>query len=437
MAGVSDGPGRARPEQGVIAPDAEAAARLSTPLPEGRPSARTIGPCQWLAARGLEAMDVPSLIEGLGQVLADEGFTISRLHVAGSTLHPEYVAFAATWRRDSRQTEARLFTDDTTDPGYATSPVAVVLGVAAQALRLRLDDAAVTERFPLLADYAGQGVTDYLIEKVGFGMGGPADDDTMIGCVCSWMTDRPGGFTDQDILDLRAIARSLALAVRARGDLETTHTLLEVYLGSDAGERVAMGQIRRGDVVSIRAAILYADLRGFSTVSTRLPTAELVELVNAYFGRIVGCLAEEGGEVLKFIGDGVLAIFPLDGDGREETGATAARALSAARKAIAAVEEVNAGREAAMTCPGLDIALHAGEVLYGNIGAPRRLDFTVVGSAVNAISRLEPLCQQFSTPIIVSEDFARHGNGALALDSLGHQNLRGLDTAMEVFVPVP
>lgn len=436
MVGVSESPRRTGPGAGQIAPDAAEAWQLATPLPEGPPSGRIASVCHWLTARGLEAVPVEQLIDGLIPLLDQAGFAISRLNISGSSLHPEFVGFTNTWWRDRPDMEVEKFQGGSdVNPEFAASPMALILSSERPVLRLNPPDPAVGRRFPMMADYAAQGSTDYLLEKIGFGFGAPAAMNEMIGIVTSWMTDAPGGFTDQEVVDLRAVSANLALAVRARGDLETVDTLLSVYLGADAGQRVAKGHIRRGDVVSIRAAILYADLRGFTAVSTQLPTPDLVELVNEYFGRIVGCLADEGGEVLKFIGDGVLAIFPLGEAGENEPRLVAARALEAAKQAVAAVEEVNAGRAGGPACPGLDIALHAGELLYGNIGAPRRLDFTVIGPAVNAISRLEPLCQALSAPIIISEDFARHGGPGLAVRSLGHHDLRGMDAPMEIFAP--
>lgn len=402
--------------------------------PDGRPSRRVVELGRWIAQQGLDAIRIDQLIETTLARIVAAGIPVSRFQLSGSTLHPEFLAFAQTWWRDRDDVEAEFYTGETPGQGnFPQSPLAVLL--AADTLILRFDPRldALKARFPLFETYAAEGATDYISEKFAFGMGEPSTFDTMVGVALSWMTDDEAGFSDQDITDLRIIAPWLAMAVRIRGEMETLDTLLSVFLGADAGQRVARGQIRRGDVVSLRAAILYADLRSFTAVSTQLETAQLVDLLNDYLGHIVAGIEEEGGQVLKFIGDGILAIFPV-ADGGDEA-ATVQGALRAANKAMASVERVNGERGDMPTCPGIDVALHIGEVLYGNVGATHRLDFTVIGSSVNAISRLEGLCQPLSAPIIMSDEFARCGGKTISVRSLGCHKLRGLAGEMEVFAP--
>lgn len=433
MVSLPGGTERSGPEPRPVVDDLAYVQGLARAIPEGSAGQRIVEVGQWLAEMALQATPFEELMTGFMERLAGTGFNISRFHLSGSTLHPEFVAISHTWWRDRHDIEIERYTGDAPGAGnFVANPLIVLLAGDEAALRFDPQDPAVQNRFPMMPDYAKAGVTDYFIERVGYGFGRPPKFTDMVGVVLSWMTDQPGGFSDQDIIDLRAMTNWFAVAARARGDLEIMRTLLSVYLGGDAGQRVATGQIRRGDVVAIRAAILYADLRSFTNVSTQLASDQLVELVNEYFGRIVGCITQQDGQVLKFIGDGLLAIFPLD---EGEEGDVVGNALEAARGAVTAVEEINAGRQTGPTCPGLDIALHVGELLYGNVGAPSRLDFTVVGPAVNAISRLEPLCQSLSSSIVMSEDFARHGGEGLNVKSLGRHSLRGLLAPMEIFAP--
>lgn len=434
MVSLPDSAKGAGAEPRPVVEDLDYVLSLARAVPDGTPSDRVLDIGHWLAQMGLQAAQFDDLMSGFMERVADAGINISRFHLSGSTLHPEFVAISHTWWRDRANIETEHYTGDSAGAGnFLANPLVVLLASDDAVLRFDPQDQSVQQRFPMMGDYGPAGTTDYFIERVGFGFGRPPAPSDMVGVVLSWMTDDPDGFSDQDIVDMRALTPWFAVAARTRGDLEIMRTLLSVYLGGDAGQRVATGQIRRGDVVAIRAAILYADLRAFTNVSTQLQSDQLVELVNDYFGQIVGCINGQGGQVLKFIGDGLLAIFPLD-EGEESH--IVGKALDAAQGAIAAVDQINADRRAGPTCPGLDIALHVGELLYGNVGAPSRLDFTVVGPAVNAISRLEPLCQSLSAPIVMSEDFARHGGETLRVKSLGQHALRGLATPMEIFTPV-
>jgi adenylate cyclase len=224
-----------------------------------------------------------------------------------------------------------------------------------------------------------------------------------------------------------ALTSTLARRIEIESSYHATNSLLEVYLGKNAARRVINGQFRRGGGELIRAAIWFCDLRGFTPISDRMPPAQVVEILDTYFDCVASVIVAHGGEVLKFIGDAILAIFPV----QEDPGEACRRALDAAEKALAALDGVNRERASG---PDLDIgiALHLGEVMYGNIGSRERLDFTVISSAVNETSRLEGLCKTLSRRLLLSQAFSETLSRNDLLD-LGEHALKGVSTKRRVF----
>ncbi|MCK4868889.1 MAG: adenylate/guanylate cyclase domain-containing protein, partial [Alphaproteobacteria bacterium] len=213
-----------------------------------------------------------------------------------------------------------------------------------------------------------------------------------------------------------------------------SRVLLQTYVGKSAGDRVNAGEIRRGDVSRIRAVLLFSDLRGFTQLSESLPGEAIVELLNEYFETLSAPFTAAGGEILKFIGDAVLAIMPVDGDGDGAARETCEIALTAANDAIAALARLNDARgKAGKPAFSAGLALHVGDVLYGNIGTPNRLDFTVIGHAVNLASRIEHLCAEVSHPMVLSAEFARAVSAPV--QSLGRHELKGIAEPQEIFAP--
>ena len=288
------------------------------------------------------------------------------------------------------------------------------------ALRRRLDGEAVAE-FPFLGKLRGEGFTDYLATPLHFTNGEIH--------VASWAARQPAGFTDEDVVALMAVARPLARLVEIRSLRRTEATLLETYIGRQAGARVLAGHIRRGDTESIHAAIWLSDLRGFTSLADRLPPRELTALLNRYFDCQVPAIEARGGEVLKFMGDGLLAIFPTADDGPARVCAAALAAAREARANILALERKAAvGRSAGLP---FSLALHVGEVLYGNVGGGRRLDFTVIGPAINLAARLERLARELGRSIVASAEFA--GICGDRLTSLGSHALRDISALQPAF----
>jgi adenylate cyclase len=283
-------------------------------------------------------------------------------------------------------------------------------------IRRRLADPDRALDFPVLAELRAEGVTDYLASPLLF------TDGAIHAVTCT--TREPGGFTDTQIAALEAIMTPLARVAEIRALRRTASVLLDTYVGHDAGERILAGHIRRGDIEEIHAAIWLSDMRGFTALADRQPPRVLIDLLNRYFDCQVPVILDHGAEVLKFMGDGLLSIFTIAGDEAE----VCKRALAAARQAQTNIAELS---RTAM--PGLrfGLALHIGDVLYGNIGSSNRLDFTCIGPAVNCAARIEKLTSQLGRAILASGEFARHCAGEFT--PLGEFTLAGFSAPQLVF----
>ena len=246
----------------------------------------------------------------------------------------------------------------------------------------------------------------------------------------SLATRRSGGFDADEVALFAATIPAVAFNLEVQALRRTARTLLDTYVGRQSGGRVLEGQIQRGSGETIRAVIWLCDLRGFTNLSEKLPRDKLIDLLNCYFGPMCDAVAAEGGEILKFIGDAMLAIFPIDADAAR----TCTAALSAAERAQAALAQENHRRESARL-PRIEygLALHVGDVMYGNIGSDTRLDFTVIGPAVNLTARIESMCRQLGRQLLLSADFVEAGG--VAAQSLGVFALKGVGADQEIFAP--
>jgi adenylate cyclase len=289
-----------------------------------------------------------------------------------------------------------------------------------------LDAPDVAMDFPVLADLKAKGATDYL--------GVPIDGAQGARYGVTYACDRPGGFSDQDVADLTRLSQRLAILIDQHNQRWLTRNLLCAYLGPKTGPRVLEGRIQRGSGEEMMAVVWSSDLRGFTARSDRLDGDKMIAILNALFDAQAKAIHAHGGEILKFIGDGLLAIFPIEDAGL--AGYAARNALEAAAEAQAAVDALSNDPAMAGEPPlRIVVALHVGLVTYGNIGAAERLDFTVIGPAVNLVSRVEAVAKSLDRPIVVSDDFA--GAYGRPMNSLGRHALRGLANPRELFAPAP
>jgi adenylate cyclase len=361
--------------------------------------------------------------------------TCERLNAAGvpiyvfnawvMTLHPNYFGVVHAWNQGSDEITTRVGSHENwSTPMVQNTPLAVVRDDGAAAIRRKLCDPAWPMEYPVLKDYADEGATDYVAMRL------PVSGESFH--MISTATRQPGGFTTAELALIDALTPYMARLT----DIQALHylstTLLETYVGTDAGRRIMVGNIRRGSTETIRAVIWLCDMRDFTRLSDTLPGEELIALLNDYFDCVGPPVRDRGGEILKFIGDAMLAIFRFDDDASRTD--ACGNALAAAGEAVELVDALNARRKEASQVPiDVGIALHLGDVLYGNIGAADRLDFTVIGPAVNLAARIEGLCRPLKERVLMSEAFAKASGGGHR--SLGSHDLKGVETAQSVFAP--
>jgi adenylate cyclase len=389
----------------------------------------------WFTEEGLRGATAGELFEGYCRRISAMDFVIMRAYVSTQTLHPQWTGYGYTWRREFSSVREQQFARGPVSHEWMSSPFYALIqrslaGEKNPWLRRRLELGPEQRDFPALADFYAAGATDYVCLSFQFGVTGDPSHGT--GVVYSFATDRPGGFRTTEIDLLRSTLPGLSLAMKAHTGHDIASGLLRTYLGHDAGNRVYSGAVERGTVDGLRSVLWYADLRGFTRISDVSSGAAIVEMLNDTFETLTAALRPRGGHVLKFIGDAMLATIAFD---EPDEKATCRRALDAAVEASANLKNRNLGREAAhLPFADVDIALHVGEVLYGNVGAVDRLDFTVIGPAVNEVVRMEKLCEPLGQHILFSSRFAEAaGRCDGRLESLGHFQLRGVDEAKEIF----
>jgi adenylate cyclase len=370
-------------------------------------------------------MEVPHVDDGgatflrdLAARLIEAGLPLWRISLALMTMHPEVLWRTVQWReghdvvvRD--QAHARL------DDAYYTSSAVAVARRDSGPIRVRLGEGSLP--YPICEDLRAEGGTDYYVVGLPFANGQVSH--------VSFATRAEAGFPDAALAVFEAIRPYLARRLELESSYHATRALLDVYLGKNAARRVFAGAFQRGKGELLSAAIWFSDMRDFTALSDRSAPAQVVETLDAYFDAVASAVAARGGEVLKFIGDAVLAVFPLGDDAR----AACRSALAAAEEAFRSIEAINRERAArGEEAVSIGIALHRGEVMYGNIGARDRLDFTVISSAVNEASRLESLCKQLGTPLALSEAFVTTAE-AEGLVDLGEHALKGVKVPLRVF----
>ncbi|MBV8360192.1 MAG: adenylate/guanylate cyclase domain-containing protein [Deltaproteobacteria bacterium] len=379
---------------------------------------------QWMLSVGRRNSRMREFGTEMCRRLIAAGIPIWRAVCFVSTLHPEVSAAAYIFNRDAATAMRVVAGHDLSNSSEFIESSITEVRQTQETLRRRLCDSDCPFDFSLLQQLKAEGGTDYVaIPMV------RSDGETN---AITFATDCKRGFTEHEIAGLEYVTQALGVIVELQSSRRIAKSLLDTYIGRRTGERVLSGSIRRGTGETIRAVIWDNDLRGFTALADRLPSEALNSLLNQYFEIMAGAVMAEGGEVLKFIGDGMLAIFEIRD--MADIGHACHCALQAARNAAIAVEKCNAERLAAgKLAIRFGIALHLGEVYYGNIGAPGRLDFTVIGPAVNQASRLEKLSDELGRSIVTSASFA--AAAPQHLESLGFHQLRGVAGPQELFAP--
>jgi len=390
----------------------------------------------WLVDAGLAGASETESLYGFCDRCREAGIALSRSTIIVDTLHPIHEGRVFRWRADSVE-QPPMVEYGPSNVGEAavnwqSSTFYHLVTTGASELRRQIG-AGHPEDFAILRDMRAEGQTDYVAFVHRFGA------TSIIGqmdCVySSWATSAPGGFRDADLVALRRLVPLLALAIKCVSLARIARTLVEVYLGHDAGERVLSGRISRGVAERINAVIWYSDLRGYTKITDTAPPDEIIPLLNDYAEAVIAAVRAAGGEVLKLIGDGVLTIFRADD--AAQACRCALRADASLRSGIKAVNERRAAGNRPVT--SVYLGLHIGEVFYGNIGSEDRLDFTVVGPAVNEASRIAAMCRSVDRSVVLSSEFAAATPAPerSKLVSVGRYALRGVGRAEELFTLDP
>jgi len=370
---------------------------------------------RWLIEEGRFAPDTGCLLEMLCEKLTGLGAPIARATAHVRTLHPEFRGVSRIWRR-GQSTEIRTSRHGIeTTSDYQNSPVQHVIETG-QWLDIVLSE-ATDRRFPILATLRAEGITHYVMAPLIF--------SNRIVTPVSWASDAPGGFTEADVELFRDLVPALAPVLEVTAGRRIYGELLATYVGRDPCAQIMAGAVQRGNVHHIKAAMLLADLRGFSRLTDELPEERIVELLNAFFDLVVPGVIGSGGDVLKYIGDAVIAIFPVTGD---DPAPACGSALAAAQTTLAALQALPLDVQRHIS---IDIALHYGDAAYGNIGSGNRLDFTAVGRDINILSRLELLCKDVGRPLLMTDAFAMEV--AAPVFEIGHFELRGFRQHQSVY----
>ena len=373
----------------------------------------------WLIGPARQIASAPQAIDEYAWRLYAAGLPVLRVTLHCGTLHPQFLGSAYVWWRNTAQTQEIMVMHEVVDVVPHEENLVARVRQGGETVQRRLDGSEAKLDFPILHDIKAQGGTEYFAFPVSSAYGSH---------MVSYTTDRPGGFSDEEIGQLRAVSERLSILADIHIQRQIAENVLKAYLGSHTGPLVLAGKIRRGTGDTINAVLWSSDVRSFTAFSDRVPGHQVIAKLDQIFDGQARAIAKHGGEILKFIGDGLLAIFAVQTP--EQAAQAATEALTAAREAIESVQAL--GPHTPGEAPlKMVIALHYGSAIYGNIGAADRLDFTVIGPDVNLVSRIEAVAKSLDLPVVVSDDFARVHGGPLK--SLGMHKLRGLEQPHELF----
>jgi adenylate cyclase len=381
--------------------------------------ARVIALRDWLVTAAGQMEDSNEVLSSFLDRLIELGVPVDRAVSAIEALHTEYAGIGRFWTREEGTVVRYLPHGDRREAIYQTSPFAHV----SRTREWLILDLANTpdDLFPIVPELKEAGYRHYVTIPIRFTNG--AEN------AISFATRSPKGFGTRDLTILRMVIPSFALVTELRATSNRLDEVLRIYVGDDPHKAILSGAIQRGQVTRIRSAILFADMRDYTHISSTLSPESAVELLNNYFDCLVPPIEDEGGEVLKYLGDGLLAIMRDKGD---DTGGAAQSALTAATKALRRIEAANNEGRFPVTI-NVGFALHHGDAAYGNVGSGQRLDFTVIGRDVNLASRIAELNKRLGEPLLMSKSFVEHlwGNPT----PLGAHDVEGFAEAIEVYKP--
>ena len=375
----------------------------------------------WLTNETRDQRFIDNIFAELCGRLQRAGIPVTRATLHLLIQHPQWLGARIMWADGMREAEIARVDYDVRERSEFIGSAASEIHDGATEVRENLErDPSLGRKHALYDELRAQGLTDYVAWPMYHTLGKRH--------IVTFATDRAGGFDDAHIAALKNLLPTLALVSEIRMKNRLARTLLETYVGSHAGELILAGATRRGSGTTVRAAIMICDLRDFTRISDNWPRDDVIELLNDYFDAVSEPVARHGGEILKFMGDGLLAIFPLT---QPAACANLLHAVTEARQAMVALNEKNGdiGREPL----NYGVGVHVGDVMYGNIGSRSRLDFTVIGPAVNMASRLETLTKQLGRTVLLSRAFADFVERDFDLERVGEYPVRGFSDPIELF----
>jgi class 3 adenylate cyclase len=376
---------------------------------------------RWLMSGTRDERFIDNIFGELCMRLQRAGIPVKRASLHFLIHHPQWLGARMIWADGMREAEiSRVDYDVRGRSEYIGSPANEIYEGAAEVRENLEGDPKLGRKHAVYDEMRAKGLTDYVAWPLYHTLGKRH--------LVTFATDRPGGFDDAHIAALVQLVPLLALVSEIRIKNRLARTLLETYVGSHASEMVLAGATRRGSGTTVRAAIMICDLRDFTRISDNWPRDDVIDLLNSYFDAMSEPIARHGGEILKFIGDGLLAIFPLD---QPSACANLLHAVAEARQAMAALNKSNG--ETGRAPLNYGIGVHVGDVMYGNIGSQTRLDFTVIGPAVNMASRLEALTKQLGRNVLLSRAFADLVQSDFDLERVGEYPVRGFSDPIELF----
>jgi adenylate cyclase len=379
----------------------------------------------WLLQEAWKSTSIPALITGIAETLQRHGLPLSDLEMFVRTLNPQLYGLFFKWSA----TTGKVVSSQATHKGvqtdaYLSSPYAPIIN-GEGGVRRRLEGQGALLDYPILEELSAAGSTDYVALPLRF-------SDGQIN-ILSLVSDAAGGFSTTHLGFLYEILPHLARLIEAHAQRMSSLSLLQTYLGKRTGQRVLNGSVKRGDGEDLDAIIWFSDLRNSTRMADTLPRESYLAALDEYFDCVAGAIISEGGEVLKFIGDGVLAVFPISSQDNAFPQACS-HALAAVKRAHENMATVNKERlKQHQPELAFGTGLHRGNITYGNIGTNHRLDFTVIGPAVNEASRIEGLCKALDEPVLFSALFAAGLDGGVL--SLGVHELAGVTARQEIFKP--
>lgn len=390
----------------------------------------------WLIEEALGNPEIEDLFDGMCKRIFAAGIPIERVMFNYTTLHPLFNVESCKWLKD----EGTVFDqfpyrgDEDPPQAWLDSPLFFMVENGLNTMRRHLDGPEKLVDFAVLEEFVEQGMTDYLAFAVPLGLPGAGKMANQRGMMLSFTSKRAGGFSDDDIEGLMRVVKRFSLASKSVIQNRISRTITETYLGKKAGAQVLSGQIHRGDGETIPAVIWYSDLRNSTQLSAALSREDYIRLLNRYFECSAGALIDNGGDVLDFIGDAVIGMWPVPTE--FSLGEVATKATRAVTDARARLAEFNTERAAADLDPiEFGIGLNYGNMMFGNIGIAGRLSFSIIGPTVNKAARIESMTKELGVPVLATKKVARACNDCWS--RIGEYNLRGFENEVGLFEWVP